>query len=372
MFASCTQNNNLLGEYNKEHVLIPTKNVNTSLDSTEYNIVDVIPLKLPPTTKDIYKDQIKWINDRIYILDGRYNQALFVFDDKGNFVCKLGGKGHAKNEFIKMPTCFAVDKITGDIHIYERQSVRVLIFNSDGIFKESINLRPLVPASLELLDNGNYLMCFDSKYNGEGHKLAIYDKNKKLIKPLMDFSEDEQLSLIDLTYYKDKDIVYNPLLSDSIIIISDESVKNVIKIDFDCKFNSKETMKKSLLKGTYLPLYELKDGAQFITNVEMTDSLLLISFAYNMHVRHFVKNRANKKVYTSIKHGLLAGITPNGDFTIKENKLVYFITEEDVDFMNSDNEPNFWKSVRKETPSVIRNILDKKIQTPVIVTYKLK
>ena len=372
IFVSCTQNKNLLGEYNKEHVLIPTKTVSTSLDSTEYDIIDVIPLNLPPTIKNFKKSQIKWINGRIYILDSEFNQALFVFDDKGNFIYKLGGKGHAKNEFIEKPTCFSIDKKTGDIHIYERQSVKVLIFSSDGTFKESINLRPLVPGSIELLDNCNYLMCFESVSNGDGHKLAIYKKNKELVKSLMDFTDDERLRLIDEPIFDDNDIVYNPLLSDSRIVISGDTVKNVIKIDFDCEFNSEETMRQSLLKGKYEPIYKLKDGVQFISNVEMTDSLIHISYVYNMYECHFLKNRINNKVYNSLRYGFINGIMPTSIFTIKDNELVYLITEDMINLVCSDNDPNFWESIRKKTPSVMLDIIDKKIKTPVIVTYKLK
>ena len=306
-------------------------------------------------------------------MDSDYNQSLFVFDDQGNYITKMGAKGHAKNEFIEKPTSFSIDKNNGDVYIYERASVKIVIFDSKGQCKKAINLRPLVPGAIELLDNGNYLMCFEDKFNGNGDKLAIYDSKMQLVKSLIQFSDNEQLNLIDHLFFKDKAIAYNPLLSDSIIFFSNDTVKSVINLEFDCKVNDEKVKKKCLLKGTYLPLYKLENGVQFIDNVEMTDSLFHLSYAYNLNRCNFVMNRTNKKIYNGLYGPLFSGITPTSDFTIKEDQLIYFVTDEDVDLVRSNmTEYKKWEENRKLTPSIMLDIIDKKITTPLIITVKLK
>lgn len=370
--SSCTQTDTL-GNYSKEDLFIETQK-DSRLDTSKYEIVDIISLKVPKSISAIKASQIKWTNNYIYILDSDYNQSLFAFEDNGNYIGRYGQKGHAKNEFIEKPTSFTIDKTTGDIHIYERASVKIIIFSSNGAVKRTINLRPFVPGAIELTDDGNYLFCFEGKINGHGDKLAIYNENVELVKSLMKFSNDGYLSLLGPSFFKDHNVIYNPLLSDSLMVISADTVRSVIKFKFDCEFNTKEIMNKCFAEGSYLPLFKLKNGVQFIDNVEMTDSIIHVSYAYNQNRCNFVKNLTNGKVYNGLHGTLFAGITPCSDFTIKDNKLVYFIAEDDVDLVRTNimSDPDNWEMSRKETPKKMLDIIDKKIPTPIILTVKLK
>ena len=372
LLVSCTRPpKDNLGTYENNTIFIDT-NSNIALDTNQYEVVDVIPLGVPKNLSPLYSSQLRWVDDRIYIMDSEYNKSVLVFDDQGNYMHKLGAKGHARNEYIDSPTYFMVGK-DGAVHVYERNSIKVIKFDSEGNVVDVFGFRTVVPSGIELTDDGNYLCSFDRSCDGDATKLSIISKEGEIIRKFMYMPEDETLASIGNGLFKENDIAYIPLLSDSIIVISSDTVNSVWKIDFGDKFNPEEIRKKCLREATYLPLYEYEDGAQFIDGVEMSDSLLHISYAYNLVRSHFVVNRNNKKTYNTLTGTFFNGITLKSDFTIVGNKLVYYITDDDVELVktNMDN-PEHWQQSRKCTHPVILDIIDKKIPTPVLISIRLK
>lgn len=127
---------------------------------------------------------VKRCGGYIYVMskDAKSGNVINVFDNKGVFLCAIGERGHAKNEYIDSPTCFSFDYTNGDIHVYERASNRILVFDKLGEFKREVKFDGGFPNSACATESGNYLCSFNERQNDSYDRLALYDKNGKRIK----------------------------------------------------------------------------------------------------------------------------------------------------------------------------------------------
>lgn len=93
--------------------------------------------------------------DNIYLLDFRPDRdAVFKFDNKGNFVASFGSKGQGPGE-LGMPNYLRVSP-NDDIMVADSNN-KLVIFKKDGSYKNHIIFKTLCLEAL-LLENGNYLV----------------------------------------------------------------------------------------------------------------------------------------------------------------------------------------------------------------------
>ena len=93
--------------------------------------------------------------DNIYLLDFRPDRdAVFKFDNKGNFVASFGSKGQGPGE-LGNPSYLRVSP-NDDIMVADSYN-KLVIFNKDGSYKNHIIFKTLCLEAL-LLENGNYLV----------------------------------------------------------------------------------------------------------------------------------------------------------------------------------------------------------------------
>lgn len=337
------------------------------MDASEYDIVDVVPLDLPEKYPAVVVADIQIANDRIYILDQLANKTVLMFDTNGKFISQLGRVGHARNEYVKAPESFSVDEKTGIAYLYDRDSDKMLKFDSEGNFLESIEFKNCVPGSFAVTGNANFLCCSERGMNYEDAQLALYDKDGRLIESFLAAPSVQKLSLMGKPIYKDGDrISCYPFLSDSIVVFKGDELDYTIKIDFQGQFTPEEIRKKSMEEGDFMPLYEHK-GAQFINQIEVTDSLIHVGYAYNLTYSHFVKNMSNGKTYNTTHGPLFYGYVPMSEFYVAKDKLLYYIDEEHVNAFNP-NKPG----VRNSSKPTMLDIMDKKYKFPLIMMVKLK
>ncbi len=93
--------------------------------------------------------------DNIYLLNHRANRdAIFKFDNKGNFVTSFGHKGEGPGELRRAMYLRISPK--DDIMVADPYQ-KLVIFNKDGSYKNQILFKELYLEAL-LLENGNYLV----------------------------------------------------------------------------------------------------------------------------------------------------------------------------------------------------------------------
>ena len=127
--------------------------------------------------------------DNIYLLNYLANKdAIFKFDNKGNFVTSFGGKGQGPGELRRASYLRVSPK--DDIQVTD-QDKKLVIFNKDGSYKNQILFKALYLEAL-LLGNGNYLVkkfvpTPETKYmefplillNGEFEEIKELDRHRR-------------------------------------------------------------------------------------------------------------------------------------------------------------------------------------------------
>ena len=119
--------------------------------------------------KRIIKD-----GDILFILDNKQN--VFEFDTNGHFIRKIGSKGGAKQEYIKLMDIF-VDKENRTVNIIDFSRNDCITYNYDGEFIRRKSMPKGIfngVVSVEFLDNTLY--CYNSNWEkGNTYNFSILD-----------------------------------------------------------------------------------------------------------------------------------------------------------------------------------------------------
>lgn len=368
--------------YKKDTIFINPDSIKKLNDTLSYEITDLISLELPNPSSTIDFNQIKITKERIYVLDQNYNKTVYVFDHQGKYLFSMGKFGHARNEFVDKPTNFDVDETTGDVYIYERNSAKILVFNKNGEFVRNIGLfnNALAPSYIALTDDKHFLFTMDTPNNSKDKSLlSLYNHNMECEKVFLEYSIDKPLDTPLLgwsnnTFFHDRYIAYTPLFSDSVLLFSGNNVDKVLKVDFDDKFITNESIKEAFEDGSFQPIFDHK-GVQFIERCEVTDSLIYIRYVYDQRCCNYVQYLSDKRFFNTHSMCFTTGLFRCQNPTIYQDKIVYPITKDDVEemrynknFINDDE----WNELMKHTKQPIKDLIDGKILPPVLMMTKLK
>ena len=155
-------------------------------------------------------DQIKLLNNNIYVLDERA-KSLLVFDINGSALGKIGTYGQGPNEYLDI-ACFDVDSI-GNIYTIDGRLDKLFVYDNKFQFVTSLKL-PFEVDIMQILDNGNYMFGLSSWNNGKckGDKIVITDKDLNVIKSYLKYDEyiDQNYWISGYQFVKlQNSIVYN-------------------------------------------------------------------------------------------------------------------------------------------------------------------
>mgnify|MGYP004443655065 FL=1 len=218
---SCTYSTQAEKTYSNVTLNIPkTADFVNTLDSVRYRIDKVIELELKDGVSGVKGNPVIR-NERIYIKDitGEY---VAVFNIDGQFLHKVGGRGRSRNELVGCIWDFDIDRETDDVHIYDRNGLKILVFDRDGRFRKSISLKDCLPTSVRLASNSYIASCDVNSLREYGPKLVRLGESGEIADS---YIEDERMNKITfegantIPLFSDgSDITaYLPLLSDSIV-----------------------------------------------------------------------------------------------------------------------------------------------------------
>ena len=381
LFCSCSNKQNYCGIYIEEGSVVDTIDVNPHdvlverLDTNQYKISEVIPFVLPEKEKIIDPVMVKRCGGYIYVMskDAKSGNVINVFDNKGVFLCAIGERGHAKNEYIDSPTCFSFDYTNGDIHVYERASNRFLVFDKLGKFKREVKFDGGFPNSACVTESGNYLCSFNERQNDSYDRLALYDKNGKRIKVFLPIGQNESLSFVNTLVFSDKSVCcyYHPFY-DLCTIVKNDKLNNFIKFDFMGEFLSTEIAEEAIADNSIQTAIEKHNGVIMIESVEITDTLIHMDYLYKNQLCHFVYDKCKKKCYNN-NGSFFAGIWPSFYFCIDGDQLMFVVTEDDINkiVQTIDTKKGDGQRWYNNSHSIIRKIIDKKIKAPVFLSVKI-
>lgn len=201
--------------------------------------------------------KVKFINDKIYIMDAVTQHYLYVFDSSGHFIRKVGKQGKGPGEYLRLRD-FDVDK-EGNIYLYDLQQKRLLISDSTGSkFRQIVT--PFRADGFVKLENGGFMFSLmkesqDSEFTNI--KLIITDSALFVNQKLFQYSDeflDNKLTYGLLSKYS-QGILYNKPVNDSIFLISESgTVEKIFVLDFENSIVPNE------IKDNYAKLTELRSS----------------------------------------------------------------------------------------------------------------
>ncbi len=367
LLCSCShKHNEAKSYYTTRNIQIEDYSMTQYMDSANCKIEIATELKMPSNFRYMDGKKLLYENGCFFLMDSKYNNTIFVFDSVGNYINKLGERGRAKNEYIKSPTDFFVDSNNGNVHVFERDSRRIIIFTKDGNYKETIQLN-YWPYSIGYTSSGNYLASFNYKKAGDGLQLGVIGLNEEVVNPILYLQNDFDFVTTHNTSILSDGLLYHiPNFSDSIMVFCGDTVKEVIKLNFPYKEIPNEI--KKLVAKSEMDNYIAFRGINSISNYYETNSF--VNFSYSLsHVKfNCLIDKRNKKQYHS-SGGFFQGVFPGHTYCVKGDYILWLITQDDVDDLlsimkfNSDN----YDSDAIFPHVIVKDIMRKKYKLPLIL-----
>lgn len=369
LFISCDNNEKYyLSGYTKDNVNIGKSFEQSCVGIDDCTIDIMANLKVPSTVKGFVGDKMLYENGHFFIMDQEHNKTVFVFDSLGNYVSKLGCLGRADNEYLDKPTDFFVDTQKGEIHVFERNNRKIHIFDITGRQKRSIKM-DIWPYSIGLTSNGNYAAAFDYIESGNGLQLGVYNNEMNVINSLLSIDETHEFVSTTSSFFSSEGILYHvPNLGDSVLVFKNDSVSKVVKIDFGGDFLPHDIVDETN-RGN-LDKYKSFEGCSNISRYYETSRYVVLSFAKNqMRWNCLIDKVSGKKIFSL--NSFVSGVFPGVLYFVKGEYIYWLITQSDVDdysfVMKADNQ----NEILKDTHPVIKKILNKGVELPVVLKIKL-
>ena len=234
-------------------VELPSKLPHSDLD-TIFSSYKLIPLE---TSEEFLIGNI----DRIikcpgcYCIQDRDNANVFIFEENGKFRCKLGNKGHARNEHLDAWS-IAYDEKNEQIVMLDLTGRRLLSYDLMGNLKKVASLFFLYHDMAFLGDN---ILCkTGSAYNSfsdiiDLSRLVLADKMGKPIRrgfPITEMRRDRFTYGDDMTQYKDK-AYFTDLLSDTIWEVSGKEMAPILNMTVNGSQRFSKDEKEKITSKSY-------------------------------------------------------------------------------------------------------------------------
>lgn len=234
-------------------VELPSKLPHSDLD-TIFSSYKLIPLE---TSEEFLIGNI----DRIikcpgcYCIQDRENANVFIFEENGKFRCKLGNKGHARNEHLDAWS-IAYDEKNEQIVMLDLTGRRLLSYDLMGNLKKVASLFFLYHDMAFLGDN---ILCkTGSAHNSfsdiiDLSRLVLADKMGKPIRrgfPITEMRRGRFTYGDDMTQYKDK-AYFTDLLSDTIWEVSGKEMAPILNMTVNGSQRFSKDEKENITSKSY-------------------------------------------------------------------------------------------------------------------------
>lgn len=155
--ASCKKGNDDLVHFNKG--IVEEINISSLFSSLETIVLET-------TDQSIIGEisSIKYSDERIFILDKRRANSVFIFTSYGKFINKIQG-GWTGPKALNYPD--NIEVINGKLLVYDSRQDKILTYSFDGEFKGEYYLKSKDIYSLEMIGWNNKLVFFDFYSNPE-------------------------------------------------------------------------------------------------------------------------------------------------------------------------------------------------------------
>ncbi len=378
LFLSCNPSSTTvsqIGKHKTEQYTINPKVYTGGFKNTQYSIDSICSLNIPDDIIEIGIDKISVTDDRIFILDTRITNKLYVFDNNGNLKTTIGERGKAKGEFIGKPDDFFVDK-KKRMHVFDMIGHKIIVFDKNGSVDKEVETSDYFPLSFGLTSNNNYMMYFSVGHkNAEKEKeapssLLLLDPDCKNHKQIMASDGDLYCSVSIRTFYKDDErLSFIPPFSDSVIVFRNDSVEKVVLFDFGGKILSKEMPEVLNQQDDYSFMSNYK-GVLGLNRYHETDSLIYLEYIYQDQGISWLYNKKNGQVVNGTN--IFEGINPYSYYFIDGNQIIAYVDTETVKQLQQYYNNKSFQENLKKSPQQMKDLVEGKIKAPALFFITIK
>jgi len=268
-------------------------------------------------------DKLLFYRDLIIILDKGISKSVYVFNNKGNFLTKIGKIGDGPGEY-QMPQDVTLDKKNNEIIIYCSYSQKLIYFSLDGQLQreKKIGLRFRGMHFLKENKLAIFTQCiynYQDNYGPIPYDFIICDTTGEILHKQFRNKSKLGSSIVVIStdsYFTDynNDIYLSWVFNDTIYKLDNNTMKAYYRLDFGHKSIDKEAL--TVLDNSQL-LLKVISGEFWakLSPVLMADDKILIKVSFG----DMKENEINYGAYYAIT-------------SLSQNTTSIFkITENDID-----------------------------------------
>jgi hypothetical protein len=212
-------------------------------------------------------------NEHFFI---QYDQGLYIFDDKGQYIRQIGRQGQGPEEYVRL---FNFDVDNDFIYLYDGARQRMLVYSYDNKYLRTVNVRSdsISVTRIKKLPDG--FLCYQepallyNKYRKPVPDLILFDENGN-IKKILHYRTLNIDSLFPYMFgppsptfkkHNDKLFIYLPL-QDTIFSVSGENLNTEIVINrgehavYPESIDNREKQQIADEKGVFVNSFTVNDN----------------------------------------------------------------------------------------------------------------
>lgn len=233
-------NNELDYEEPKPALVLEIKDDDQEISADIFQDVEYIPLESTPESFVGQIDKLRFINNKIFVLDQWMSKNLFVFTSEGKFIKKVITIGEGPNEIVA-PYDFDVNPVTNELVILDGGKSKMVFYGAD--FRPLREKKVPVPImNFRFLNGETLVSSAGNLFLGklEGDDLAVMDTSFVIKKRGSKIPKEEQKSEMGLNEYlhstSNGGVVYTPRFRNKIYSIDE---KGEVQLPFELSFKTR-------------------------------------------------------------------------------------------------------------------------------------
>ena len=286
-FTACSQPTSRYSGFKKPKelenaIIVPTDTISTKIikASKPIDIInasdiieDVILIPLETTSESLvtFHRKVIFHDNKIYVLDDLGSEALFIYDNNGNYLKTIGTKGQGPEEFsILHGMC--IDKKNNNVILYDNGKRKMMFYDLEGNYIKNITISYRQTDQFAISPSNN-IIAITSKNDGNFH-LEDYDKYRLIYSDTLGnirslgFEFDDNINLPrswSKIFFNGDEILFYQQYTNSIYSITDTLIREKFRIDcinftpFDINlitsFENYEEFQKHIYTKTNLASY---------------------------------------------------------------------------------------------------------------------
>lgn len=325
---------------NNQQLEIETVKVDVENFDEKLSLVDLIDsisfISLAAECEEALFKQINkclFIGDKIYIMDYFGNSTVTVWENKGNFLFKVGKQGQGPGEYHKI-TDFDVSN--GKIYLLDSSQRKILCYDSVGAFVDEFSYRKKIEGVNDLIvtSDSNFLLGMDVELN-DSDQVILTDSKFDIKQNVLSFDKGTTRNHLNIGCFKrcGKNIIYHYPVSNDVYIF--DNVGQLVQ-----KYNiSFGQMIPSDIKADYREISKQRRVRKFCYFYEtpfMNEQLLLSTVFYNSKKAMLCADLGKHTFIKDVYSGELSFSLSNFNFPIymDENQVVCLLDQMSYDYFD--------------------------------------